>query len=269
MSSSFRSKSVLALVAAIAAPAVAANPWADERVRLYGGAFFPSTDVEVQYNPDEGLGSNINLTDELSNDEDNSVFRGGAELRLGNRHRLYVDYFKVGTEGEATTNRDLVFGNLEIPAGSGTRSEFNLATTQFGYAYSFIQNERLELAGVLGVAYTEIDASIEAFTPSSTIGRESADAAGPVPVLGLNLGVVLAEQWRLRANLQGISANIDSYDGTYYTYGAAVEWMPWSQFGFGAGYGGVHGDLDVDDSNWSGSLDLEIHGPFAYATARF
>lgn len=260
---------LVALVAATAAPSVAANPWESERLRLYGGAFFPSTDVEVQYNPDEGLGSNINLTDELSNDEDEYVFRGGGAFRLGSRHRLFIDYFKVGTDGETTTDRDLVFGNLEIPAGSGTRSEFSLATTQFGYQYSFVQNERVEFAGVLAVAYTEIDADIEAFTPTATVGRESANASGPVPVLGLNLSVAMAEQWLLRTNVQGISADIDSYDGTYYTYGAAVEWMPWSQFGFGAGYGGVHGDLDVDDSNWSGSLDLDVHGPFAYLTARF
>jgi opacity protein-like surface antigen len=256
------------LVLAGIAPA-AANVWADERVRLNGGAFFPSADIEVQYNPESGRGTNINLTDELDNDEDSQVFRGGAAFRLGSRHRLFIDYFKVSTDGETTSTRDLVFGNIEIPAGSGVASEFSIATTQAGYMYSFVQNDTIELAGVLAVAYTEIDAELAAFLAGSQVDRESADASGPVPVLGLNLGVALGEQWKLRANLQGISADIDSYDGTYYTYGAGIEWSPWRQFGLGLGYGGVHGDLDVDDSNWSGSLDLEIHGPFGYLTVGF
>lgn len=259
-----------ATVAAGLLPATAgAAPWDDETFRLSAGGFISGTDVEIQYDRTEGTGSNLDFDSDLGNDSDNTVGRFAGYFRLAKRHRFYADYFKVSQDGETVIDRDIDFGDLEIPAGSGVESEFSLAATQIHYAYSFVQNENVELAVSLGVTYLEIDAGVSAFSPTAIIDRERANASAPVPVIGASVDYAINDQWLLRAAVQGISADVGDYDGSVWSYGGAVEWLPWQNFGFGLAYGGVSGDLDVDADNWQGSIDVSVDGPYAYVTARF
>lgn len=259
-----------ATVAAGLLPATAsAAPWDDETFRIAAGGFFSGTDVEIQLDRTEGVGSNLDFGNDLGNDSDSTVGRFSGYFRLAKRHRFYADYFKVSQDGNTVLDRDVDFGNLEIPAGSGVESEFSLAATQIHYGYSFVQNEDVELAVSLGVTYLEIDAGASAFSPTATLGRERADASAPVPVIGASVDYAINDQWLLRAAVQGISADVGDYDGSVWSYGGAVEWLPWQNFGFGLAYGGLSGDLDVDADNWQGSIDVSVDGPFAYVTARF
>ena len=54
-----------------------------------------------------------------------------------------------------------------------------------------------------------------------------------------------------------------------YNVKLATEYYVWNNFAVGASLQYFKLDVDLDDSDWAGSLDYEYWGPTAYISVRF
>jgi hypothetical protein len=102
-------------------------------------------------------------------DTTNSVFKIKGFWRLTNnqRHRLDFKWSSYHRDGYRTILEDFTIedkdGNeITIPAGSQVTSDFDLDMYKVLYSYSFFQDDRIDLAGAVGLYLMPIDIEVKA-----------------------------------------------------------------------------------------------------------
>jgi hypothetical protein len=73
----------------------------------------------------------------------------------------------------------------------------------------------------------------------------------------------------LDASAQLFSLSIDEYDGRLQDYRIGLIWQPNKWAGVGLGYNRFDIDVDVDTSDFKGSLDWQYDGPQIFYTVAF
>ncbi len=132
--------------------------------------------------------------------------------------------------------------------------------------YSFFRRPDQELALAVGVHYMDVETDL---VSSGGAIRESASAAGPLPLIGLDY--VYAPTSRLHLGLLGqwFSADIDTYDGSIINLRATAEYFLHRNFSLGVGYNYFRVNVDTDDDDFKGSLEWDYSGLQVFAGLRF
>src|SRR4051812_35922229 len=137
-----------------AAKTDASEPW--EKFSVNIGAFFPNSDTGLRLG--SSVGAEFDLEDTLGFDSSESVFRADAAWRFtsNRRHRFDISWFAIRRDAQTTIGHDLVMegdnGNMiTVPTGSNVTSKLNLDLFEYAYSYSFIQDQRVDIAGIAGL----------------------------------------------------------------------------------------------------------------------
>jgi hypothetical protein len=81
--------------------------------------------------------------------------------------------------------------------------------------------------------------------------------------------------WRIGGNFyldaqaQFFALSFDKFDGNIINYRAAFTWQPKRFVGIGPGYDHFTIDVDIDRSNFAGSMDWTYSGPQAFFNLLF
>jgi hypothetical protein len=237
-----------------------------ETVKLNLGAFIPFFNSELRVDsPTLGKGTNLDLEDRLGLDEEITEFRVDGYLRFFDRHRFQLGYYNISRSARAQLTNPIQFGDIIFPA-IAVSTDTDISIYEASYMFSFLQNDSLELAASLGAQILDIEASI---TGSGGLLRESAEAVGPIPVIGLDLIYRFSTDLSLTSRIQFFTLEVDKYDGTLIDFRAALEYMFLENFGLGVGYNFFGIDVEVDGSNFLGEVDYEFQGVQVFGVFRF
>ena len=66
-----------------------------------------------------------------------------------------------------------------------------------------------------------------------------------------------------------MSLSYGDWDGSLFFVSAVLEYWPWKNVGFGAGYRYVDVDVDYDPGHKKETYDFTLPGPVLYVTAGF
>ena len=249
----------------------------EERLYFKAGVFLQNLDTTVEVKGG-GSGEKVSLEDDLGYDDDDHTYMVGGYWRFASRHRIAIGYFESDRDAKGVANTDIDIGEGEtLPVGAGFDSKFNIKVLPVQYAYSFIKNDKFELAGTAGFHWYSIDYKIAGAAGIGNIdvnARVSVDADAPMPLIGLGLDYYLTERWNFSLLGEAFWMNIDSgenlsFKGTIYNLQASTEYWIWNHLGVGAGLNYFALDVDVDDSSWNGKLEYDYWGPQIYLTSRF
>jgi hypothetical protein len=83
---------------------------------------------------------------------------------------------------------------------------------------------------------------------------------GPLPVIGVHYVWEFYPQWTLEAMFQFFAVKFDQYDGNLQDYTATVFYMPWKNFGFGAGWNASRTNVNVSSTGYDGNLTWRYGG---------
>ena len=253
-----------------------------ERFSIAGGVFLPEFDTKIRVNNtnlDGGFG--VDLEDQLKLDKRNETGYVDFKWRFFKKHRLGVGWFHLGRSADATALTDIEIGDGNvIQAGATMFTELEMDVFPITYGYSFINNEKHEFTGFLGVHWTDIDFLIDASAWTSgpgggggAQGRLSAKAAAPLPLIGVHYRYSFSPKWTggLGAGYFSLSLDDDDteFSGSLYNFRADTEYWFWNNMAFGAAINSFGIDIDVNDSDWHGNLEYRYWGPQLYLRARF
>ena len=180
------------------------------------------------------------------------------------------NYFRSEVDGETLTDSDIMFGDLEIPAGTGVRSEFITNFYVLNGYYDFFQRPGSSAGVGLGIYALEMDIELQAVvggTPGAT--SESADTLAPLPTLSLYYKHAFNDKWAFMADTGYFSANIDDYDGDIFAARVSVDYWFNENWGLGAGYNYVDIDLTVDGNIFDQRYEVQWDSFFLFLTAGF
>jgi hypothetical protein len=246
------------------------DPW--RRMELSVGYFFTSLDSEVQVGSKTlGIAANLDLEELLTLEETTSVLRAGASWRIAGRHRLSFDYYDLSREATNRLETDISFGEQTWTIGTTIDSEFDLRFYNISYGYSFIQDDRMDVAATLGVHGVDIALALSA----PDLGTDEAEKFFlPVPLPGLRADFALTSYLFLRQRLEILWLKVDEYEGLLVDAMIGLECSPVDHFGFGLAYQSLRLDLEMEDDDFAtidfkGELELDYGGLMLYGLFYF
>jgi len=245
------------------------------RFQVAAGTFVLETDTDIQLNGDSGEGSAIDWERDLGDDGDETRFRIDAYWRFADRHKLRALWFNNSTDRSRTLDEEIVWGDVTYPVDAEISAEFDFDVYELAYEYAFLRRENYELAVTAGLHYTTLglvlegEASLDGGEPVSGSVREEGSVDLPLPVFGLRGLWHLGRNFWIDASAQYFTLSIDEYDGSLQDFRAALIWQPTQWAGVGVGYNQFGVDVDVDKSDFDGSLDWTYSGPVLFYSASF
>jgi hypothetical protein len=241
------------------------QPW--EKFGIQAGYFLTAVDSGARFGT--GIGVDIDMEDLLGLDSSNDVFRIGALWRFtdNRRHRLDFSWFSLNRDGTGQIGQSITFENengeqITIDAGSTVSTFFDIDIYELSYSYSFLQDDRLDLAASLGLYIMPMDVGLAV---SGLINEEGKhDFTAPLPVLGLRMDILLAPRWFFRSGAQVFYLEYENFTGGILQVSAAVEYTPWNHVGIGMGFDTMNISVEAEDEDWPG-VDFNGKVDFKYA----
>lgn len=244
------------------------SPWEKYSVAL--GGLFALVSSDVRFGP-AGVGVEVNLEDLLGLKSTTNSYRFEGSWRFTDnlRHRVGLSWIDLVRSGELTTQKDVDIGDTTIiPAGSGIRTGFRMNLIRTDYSYSFLQDDRVDLAAVFGLYVAPLEATLE--TTSGTALSDKFNVTAPLPLLGMRMDVALTPKWYLRSNISLFYVEYDGYTGSMNDIVLATEYRAWKHVAIGLGLDSFNigvehnGESSVPGIDKQGKIDFGYTGLMLY-----
>lgn len=272
MNVSFRALLPCLLLTSAVAPAYAEDssdlhPYLTTKYYTNMGVYFP--DKKLKIGVDGTLGDenpSLEFEEDVRGDQSDQVFAFDFVWRFGEKWSLQTQAFSSSQAKSATLEDDVEWGDYIFEAGANVtaKTEFDLARVFFGRSFS--SDERHDYGVGLGFHWLEFGASIRGEATingmDTGIRRESVSAAAPLPNIGAWYLYSISSRWAVNTRLDWFGASFDEYDGSLVNIGAGLNYKVSERFGVGLSYNVVELKLDIDKTNWHGSISTRYSGPF-------
>jgi hypothetical protein len=222
-----------------------------------GGAAYQNFNTNLRVDSDVIVGASLDLEDTLGVDDRARVVRVDSFWHWNRRHGVDFSFYNIGRSGERVTDRDINYGNIFIPAGTGVKTKFDTTMVKLAYRYNFVSDYRTVIAASAGLHTVAIDASLE--TTSGAAVDEDFKAALPMPVVGLHFEYALSRTWKLITSMELLQMDLGSYSGVLNDRRLTIEHNPFKNFGWGLGYNGFSLNARADGN---GSLSAKVEYEF-------
>jgi hypothetical protein len=242
------------------------DPW--ETYALTLGGFTSRVDTSFRVGSHSGIGLDLDAEDLLDLDSSSTVFKVGGLWRFSDnkKHRLDLSWFAIHRNGSVTVGstfdiEDRNGDTITIDAGEKVDTTFNIDIYQLAYSYSFLQDDRIDLAAQFGFYVMPMDIGVEV---TGLIDEEGTlDFTAPLPTLGLRMDIALAPKWFFRSGAQVFYLEYDNFKGSVQTTHVAVEYTPLDHIGFGLGFDSFRLKVEADGEDYP-SIDFKGNVEFAY-----
>jgi hypothetical protein len=265
----------LALIALLAAlPLAAQESPLFPRFSITGASAAADFETNARIDPDDGGGTGtlVGFERDLGLEDSRTLQRFGVQWRPFRRHELAASYFSAPRRGAQQINRNITFRDEVYPVNAFVTTQFDLEYLSATYTYWARRTDRDGFGITLGVANLSLDASVIAQQPPDltvTITQE-ADTEVPVALAGVQGRVAFTNTILGEATVSTLPrVTIGDYTGRALTGSAKLEYRPLRWFGIGASYDYFKLDVDVDQVDLGGSLDMTIRGPSAFVRLAF
>ena len=238
----------------------AESPWKTFTIKLGGYVPLQDTNVRLDGTGPFGLGTKIDLEDDLELDEDVFSYRIDAEWRFFDRHRLNFSFFDLSREATSTLNKTITIPTTPpkvFPIGAAVDSLWDWKVYAASYSWFFLHTNKYEVGLDIGVHITDIALGIRTL---NGLVEELESVTAPLPVLGLSGAYAFTPKLVLRSNAGIFALKIDEFEGSLVNFDLDLEYNAWKYMGFGIGYNFFTMDLDVEADNFKGSTDYTYHG---------
>jgi hypothetical protein len=245
-----------------------ASPITD-RFALRISYFGPTVDTLLRLDRTTGQpGTELQVEDDLGLEPKPTQARAEMIIRLRERNRLRVDYFKLTRYGDQILDRTIAFGDQTFLVNDRALSLIDWRRLTFTYTRSLLYFDRFELGAGLGVSLIEVKA--KGSVPARNVSEQQ-DGVAPYPTIALDATWRISKRWSFNVRGQTFTANLDEFDGSLSDYHGDVQYRWRQNFTFGLGYTTMRikaSSTSTDDNN-PGRFDQKIAGPEFFIRASF
>jgi len=260
---------VLMTAVAPALHAEAGNPLTDRFSASLGG-FLLHTETTIRVDGQGQRGSEIDTERDLGM-KDSDRFRLDAYWRMTPRQKLRVMYFETNNEANKTLERDLIFNDTVYPATLDVHATSKTTVTELAYEFTFMHRDTYDLSvsgGIHNLKFTTGLSGELNGTPLPNL-TNTAQANGPLPVVGVHGVWRINDKFYLDAMIQYFSISYDVYDGRVTDYTASAVWQFSKHWGLGGGWNNFITNVEVDGDRFDGHLRWKYGGARIFVTASF
>jgi hypothetical protein len=241
-------------------------PPGTETFKINLGGILTTNSTSFRLDGTTGRGTDVDLEDIAGLKSDTSSILASGTWRFLPRHRIGITAFQVERDKTRNIDRTITIGDTVIPVNTNLKSE---AKSQFfisNYQYSFVKDEHMEFAAVLGLYGANLKYKFTAVAPVVDIDRST---TAPLPVLGLSADFYLNPRWTVSVLGEGLKLKVGDVDGSMYYLGISTDYMFTRNWGVGVGYQLADIKVDLTKGDFRGHIGWRMDGYIAYVQARF
>jgi hypothetical protein len=241
-------------------------PHGSETFTLSLGGIVNTNNTNFRLDGSHGRGTDIDLESITGVKESVSSYLASGTWRFAPNHRIGVMAFQNDRDNSKTIDRTITIGDTVIPINTNLSTS---AKTQFfivNYEYSFVRNENMELAGVLGLYGANYKFRFSAANPIVDIDKST---TAPLPLIGLNVDFFLSPRWTASLMGEGLKLKVGDVDGSMYHVHVSTDYMFTRNWGLGLAYQVSDLKADVTKNDFNGHIGWRMDGYTAYLQARF
>ncbi len=225
-------------------------PWKTWEFSL--GGYLTTHDSSLRVDSDAlGRGTEIDMEDDLGFDKKLETYRFDADWRFLPRHRASFTVYQYLRDASRRINRSIQYGDEVFAINTTIASEFDITVYKASYAYSVVQNAKIDLGLSAGLHLMDIKSRISV---SGGGVSESAELLAPLPVLGLRGTWAITPSVFLKANVDVFALSIGDVSGRFTDALVALEYDAFEHFGVGIGYNRVYLNIKAEGDNLDGEI---------------
>lgn len=251
------------------------HPYLSDSFTVSVGAMRSKNSFKVEADLGTDIGDDINFGDSLGVSEHSTFFNGQLKWKFGSTKKWSIggQYFSNSAKGSAVLTEDIEWDGVTFKEGSFAESGVKLSVARLFLGYSFFKNDRNDFG--VGVGLHNLDMKVyiegEILVDDETTGvqRVEVSANQPLPNIGAWYDFSPAKKWLIHGRVDWFSASIGDYDGTLWNASAGVNYQAFRHVGFDLSWQYFNLNVNVDDSNWTGSADLTYSGPVLAITGNW
>ena len=248
-----------------------------ENIRFRIGGIYANLNQVATLSETGPPGVSIDLNNVLGQPNHKFAFRGDGSWNFAGSSYLDFGFLNISSDRSKTITRDINFGGVTYTAGAEVASEEQSRYIYGAYRYNFFKNPSFHLGLSLGLSYTTLRAMLSASAGvvgpggpivGGTTSRE-AEINAPVPLVGLDTEVAIAQPVSIGLWVRLFKANIDPYSGSMVNGMAHVDWYINQNFGLGLGY--EYNKINIEKTNAPrfAKFDYRYDGPRFYVVVTF
>jgi hypothetical protein len=226
-----------------------------------------SAGLDTQLRIDESLtqpGTEISAEDDLGLDDAKILAQGELTLLPGRHHLIRLTGMTIQRSAQKVIETDIAFDDELYEINERVDSQLNLTMIGLTYGYRFLVRDRAELTGTFGIQVADVEANA---VVRSRVVRESESGVAPIPLAGLEGRFDFSSRWSLEGRVQYLTAEIDEVDGSIMDWRVALAWRKNPHFLFGLGYRSFTIEVDSQNEDTPGFIDMSIDGPLLFMRA--
>jgi len=240
------------------------------RFYVSAGFYYPNMNTSLRVDSKLGLGTEIDLEDDLRLPEDLGVFRIDGLVQLTKNSQLAVAYTGIKRKQGVFLERDIKFKDTVFQANSGVEFKFNVDYVGATYRYNFF-NQRNWSAGLSGgVRAVFINTSINARLNELTFNKEARFTA-PAILIGVHGSAYLTPRLMARYSLEAFYLKVSDVRINIVESSASVHYFITKNVGLGIAYSTNSYRL-TNLPLWGeseGKVNFEFGGLNMFLTTRF
>lgn len=228
-------------------------------------AFFADVETTVRLDgPNGELGTTVNFERALGLDSTKTRPLVGLKWRFFKRHSLRFDYFNLDRSGDQINEIEIRFGDVVFPIDNIPLESFvDIEVYNLGYDFSILFDEKKNWYVGLGLSLQDFEVGIRT---NDDVISEAGDATAPLPTFVTGFQYAFTPKWILDLNYGWLEVDVDfdsgsTFDGSINAINAGVAWQVFKHVGFHAEYRYFDVEIDVQDPNFTGSMDYQYKGP--------
>lgn len=243
-----------------------AAPVDGDRFSVSLGVFLADQDIDAVLNGSVANGTEVDFENDLGFDPSDTVFRLDGYYRFNDRHRIDFSVFDLSRESRTQIMEEIQFGDTTFVIDTVVGADLDLRIYKAAYTYSFLRRDSGHVGASLGLYTADVKVSLFEENLGSA---ERRDITAPLPVIGLRGTRHLGDKWALRASAEFFFIDYEGFEGELIDVYAGLDYGVLDNVAIGVGFNFVDLGLDVDRSDYRGSLDWQYDGALAFLKFSF
>jgi hypothetical protein len=239
----------------------------DERGSVLFGMFITQPDTNARFDSSSGMGTDIDLEDDLGLDTSQSVARLSGYYWLGLKHRLDFSLFEFSRNATGEIDRTIEFGDESFAVDTVVNTTADVRIFKAAYTFVPIVRERGDFGITAGLYTAAIDLGL-ADVQSDT--DESGDLTAPLPVIGVRGRFAISDRIALSGAIELFSIDTGDVGGRLSDGYVGVDYSFGNRIGVCLAYNLVSMNVDAEDADgFLGQLDWGYDGFMLYLKLDF
>jgi hypothetical protein len=230
-------------------------------VNLFGAS--PQTQLRVDESPTL-QGTEIDAEKDLGLDDFQLLPQVEFTLLPGERHLVRLSAFAIHRSAQKRIEKPISFDNEDYVVGELVDSRLNMTMFGLTYGYRFLVHQRAEISATFGVEVADVQANA---VVRSRVVRESESGVAPLPLVGIEGRFDFTPRWAVEARAQYLKVDVSQVDGSILDARLALTWRLNPYLALGLGYRTFQIDVDSQDEDTPGFVDLSVDGPLLFVRA--